>query len=71
MGTIKTELGDFSRDTSNHALINTNVNAFKLYKQQRENRNAVIEQDATVKALTKEIEDLRNMVKKLLEEKNG
>lgn len=70
METIKTELGDFSRDTSNHALINTNVNAYKLYKQQRANRDSAAEQKETIKSLTKEVEDLKFLVRKLIEEKN-
>ena len=59
MKLVKTEYPDFSRDESYHALINTNVNAYKQYKLQRENRNVV-------DRLNKDIEDLKSLVQTLI-----
>jgi len=59
MKLIKTEYPDFSRDESSHALINTNVNAYKQYKLQRENRNVIDK-------LNKDIEDLKSLVQTLI-----
>ena len=67
----KTELRDFVRDTNSMALINTNVEAMKLYKQRRAERRDAKKQNDTILALEKEVDDLKQLVYKLLEEKNG
>ena len=66
MSLIKTNNPDFWRDESSNALINTNVNAYKLYKQQRQNASKNVELDR----LKDEVAELKLLVKKLLEEKN-
>lgn len=50
---------EFVRDKESNALINTNVNAFKLYKQQRESR-------LTVESLKTEVDELKALVRELL-----
>lgn len=50
---------EYVRDKESNALINTNINAFKLYKQQRESR-------LTVEELKNEVEELKEMVRQLL-----
>lgn len=64
MRLVKTQNSDFYRDEDTNALINTNASAFKLYKQQRADRNKVAN-------MQQEIDELKMLVKKLLEEKNG
>lgn len=71
MDLIKTQNPDFGRDDRNNALINTNVAAFKLYKQQRNNRRSLDTSQKEINELKDEIADLKNLVKKLLEDKNG
>jgi cell division protein FtsB len=71
MRLIKTQNPDFSRDESNYALINTNVSAFNLYKQQRKNRNNITAQDKEIDNLKSEINELKLLVKQLVKEKNG
>lgn len=66
MRLIKTNNPDFWRDESSNSLINTNVNAYKLYKQQRQSNN----REAEVTKLKEEVSELKMLVKKLLEEKN-
>ena len=50
---------EYVLDKESNALINTNINAFKLYKQQRESR-------LTVEELKNEVEELKEMVRQLL-----
>jgi len=71
MKLIKTQNPDFSRDQSNFALINTNVNAYKQYKLQRNNRNQIAKQEEEIKKLTSDIEQLKELVKLLVKDKNG
>lgn len=71
MKLIKTQNSDFCRDESNHALINTNVNAFNLYKMQRKNRNNINSQEKEIENLKSEINELKSLVKHLIKEKNG
>ncbi len=64
MRLVKTQNSDFYRDEDTNALINTNASAFKLYKQQRADRSRVSE-------MQQEIDELKSLVKQLIEEKNG
>lgn len=64
MRLVKTQNSDFYRDEDTNALINTNASAFKLYKQQRADRNKV-------NTMQQEIDELKALVTKLLEDKNG
>lgn len=59
MKLVKTEYPDYSRDEDSHALINTNVNAYKQYKSQRENKNII-------NKLNNDIEDLKSLVQTLI-----
>lgn len=71
MKLIKTQNPDFCRDESNYALINTNVSAFNLYKQQRKNRKNINAQEKEIENLKSEINELKSLVKHLIKEKNG
>ena len=64
MRLVKTQNSDFYRDEDTNALINTNASAYKLYKQQRADRNKV-------NTMQQEIDELKALVNKLLEDKNG
>jgi len=66
MTLVKTNNPNFLRDESTNALINTNVNSFKLYKQQRQYRK----KESEIESLKDEVAELKMLVKKLLEEKN-
>lgn len=71
MNLIKTQSSDFSRDEHNNALINTNVTAFKLYKQQRASRMNIDNSQREINELKDEIAELKSLIKKLVEDKNG
>lgn len=71
MNLIKTQSPDFSRDEQNNTLINTNVAAFKLYKQQRDSRMSIDNSNKEIAELKNEIADLKSLITKILEEKNG
>ena len=64
---LKTPLTDFKRDKESNALINTNVHAYKLYKQQRKDRLSVKMKDERIGKLENELRDLKILVKGLLE----
>ena len=63
MRLVKTQNADFYRDEDTNALINTNASAYKLYKQQRADRNKV-------NTMQQEIDELKALVAKLLEDKH-
>lgn len=64
MRLVKTQTPDFYRDEDTNALINTNASAFKLYKQQRADRHKVV-------SMQQEIDELKNLVRTLIEDKHG
>ena len=66
----KTEKEDFLRDTSNHALINTNVNAYKNYIQQRESQKRVMNIEEEVTFLKKDVTDIKEMLMILIKQTN-
>ena len=68
---VKTEDPDFCRDDNSKALINTNAYAFKLYKQQRDTNLKTTKYEEKIKSLENEIEELKQMVKTLVEKQNG
>ena len=59
MTLLKTQNPDLYRDEQTNAVINTNVAAYKLYKQQRESRN-------TIDDLRNEVDELKALVKELI-----
>lgn len=62
---------DFVRDEASGALINTNVSAFKQYKLNRENMIKVNEVNQQVSDLKSQVDELKKLLLKTLEEKNG
>ena len=67
---IKTEKEDFIRDSSNHALINTNVSAYKQYVQHRESQKKVISMEQEVTSLKKDVSDIKEMLMVLIKQNN-
>ena len=68
---IKTDDPNFVRDEGTNALINTNVNAFKLYKQQRESMTAQAQNEQEINDLKQKLLEMDALIKKLIREKNG
>lgn len=62
MKLLKTDQKDFYKPSGSIGVINTNVKAFKQYKQMRDGNNRV-------SVLEDEIKDLKEMVKQLLDSK--
>jgi hypothetical protein len=67
---IKTEREDFLRDQTNHALINTNVSAYKQYVQQRESQKKVVGIEHEVDTLKKDVTEIKEMLMILLKQTN-
>jgi hypothetical protein len=65
---IKTENDGYLRDDSNHALINTNVNAYKQYIHQRDSQNKVVSLESEVDSLKKDITDIKEMLSILIKQ---
>jgi len=68
---VKTQLPDYSRDEITGALVNTNANAYRLYKQQRHNQQTVEGLNEELTSVKSELNELKALIKTLLEEKNG
>lgn len=67
----KTNDPDFVRDEASGALINTNVSAYKLYKQQRSSQSYIKSLDSEVNDLRSEVDELKQIIKDILREKHG
>lgn len=70
MNIVKTDKEDFSRDSSNHALINTNVNAYKQYINQRQSQKKVMDIESEVTLLKKDVGDIKEMLMLLIKQTN-
>lgn len=68
---VKTQVPDYSRDDTTGALVNTNVNAYRIYKQQRQNQSTVDSLNEKLSSVESEVQELKTFIKKLLEDKNG
>jgi len=65
---IKTENPDYIRDDNNHALINTNVNAYKQYVQQRQAQKKVIDIEYEVGNLKRDVGEIKEMLMILIKQ---
>jgi hypothetical protein len=70
MNLIKTEKDQFLRDDSNHALLNTDINAYKQYIQTRRSQKKVMDVEKEVSSLKKEIGDVKSMLMVLINQNN-
>lgn len=59
----KTDDPDYKKDTGTNAVINTNVAAYVAYKQRRDSA-------AKVENMERELNDLKQLVKELLNKQN-
>ena len=68
---VKTEDKDFNRDQRNFALINSNVEAYKIYQRQRaqsaENNNL----QRQIDTLKDDMTDIKSMLKVLIQRENN
>ena len=68
---VKTEDADYSRDQSNFALINNNVEAYKMYKRQRSQGVEAASLQHQVNVLKADITDIKDMLKVLIQRENN
>jgi len=59
---IKTDADNFLRDQQSSALLNTDVNAFTIYRQQRESQSAVSGVQCDVDNLKRDVADIKDML---------
>jgi len=71
MKLIKTNDPDFCKDRVNGGVINTNVNAYKLYKQKRDSERSVSNLNRQVSSLQNEVQDLKNLIQEFLRDRDG
>ena len=62
--TVKTDVDGLMRDTTNHALINSNAEAWRMHKQQR---NLHMSVDKRVDALQEQVNGIQNTLNQILE----
>lgn len=68
---VKTEDSDFLRDQSNYALINNNINAYNLYKQQRKQQSDFNSVQQEIDALKNDMSDIKSMLHILIQRENN
>lgn len=66
---IKTDSDDFFRDNSSNALINNNVNAYRLYKQQRDSHSKSKELQDEIDNLKQDISEIKFLLNILINKK--
>lgn len=71
MGIIKTNDPDFCRDNGSGAVINTNITAYRLYKQQRSNQGSVQSLNKKIDCLENELKELKTLLKEIVRDKYG
>ncbi|NBR22680.1 MAG: hypothetical protein EBU08_02610 [Micrococcales bacterium] len=69
--TIKTEDSNFSRDEGNHALLNSNIEAYKMYRQQRNQQAETVSLQGQINDLKKEVSDIKGMLRVLIQRENN
>lgn len=68
---VKTNLDDFYRDTQSNAIINTNVEKIRQYKQQRESLMKVQSLASDVETLKQDMSEIKSMLQLLVRDNNG
>lgn len=68
---IKTDDGSFNRDCSNYALINTNAEAYNLYKQQRVQQKNHNDLQGQIDNLKGDLDDIKSMLSVLIQRENN
>lgn len=68
---IKTDDSSFNRDCSNHALINTNAEAYSLYKQRRVQQKNHNDLQGQIDNLKGDLDDIKSMLSVLIRRENN
>lgn len=68
---IKTEDSSFVRDPSSNALINSNVDAYKLYIQQRRQQKDRSDLQGQIDNLKNDLGDIKQMLSVLIQRENN
>ena len=68
---IKTEDINFNRDSSNHALINTNAESYQIYKQQRYQQKTHGDLQGQINNLKSDLDDIKSMLSVLIRRENN
>lgn len=64
---VKTMVENFYRDTDSHSLINTNTEAYKAYKYQRQGINTVDKLNQEVKTLKNDMAEIKELLMQLVD----
>lgn len=67
---VKTEETDFERDSGSRALINTNVDAYTLYKQRRQQQNDTNNLQNQIDNIKEDIGEVKKMLMILIQRDN-
>lgn len=64
---INTSDPSLVRDTTNHALLNTNSEAYRLYKQNRQSQQSVAAVEKRVISLEQNMQEMRQSLDKIID----
>lgn len=67
---IKTNDIDFVKDPTNSAVINTNITAYKLYKQQRDSTRTIESMSNELDSLRGELGEIKQLLGQLIKNDN-
>lgn len=62
---------DLVKDTSSGAVLNTNLKSLEAYRKQRDKAKKVEHLEHRIVALEATVQDLKNLLTKLIEKRNG
>jgi hypothetical protein len=68
---IKTEDSSFVRDVGSNALINSNIDAYKLYQQQRRQQKDRSNLQEQIDVLKNDLGDIKKMLSVLIQRENN
>lgn len=68
---VRTEDSEFNRDDSNFALINSNVEAYRLYRHQRAQQDEHANLQRQINTLRDDMTDIKSMLKVLIQRENN
>lgn len=68
---VKTNDPDFIKDEVSGAVLNTNISAYKAYKQQRNNISEVTSLNSKINKLEDELRELKTLLKDIVRDKHG
>lgn len=68
---IQTNDSNFARDPASNAVINTNVTAYTLFKQQRISKAQASQMSVEIRSLQQQVDELKQLIGQLVQHGNN